>query len=1015
MTGDHWTTRPSRATRASGVVLATLASLLVVIPVAAAAEPLPGAALHDSFSRPDNWQIGSTETGQPWMLWGGTAVVSGNMAAASVSGYTLAVADSGIASGTVSLSVPVISDEFWMIFRASNNGNYWRFGRSSGGAYQLQQVTSWTLGSPAVTTLATVVPADGDRLECQLGSGITCSVDATPVVATADGFNRAATYAGFATAGGPGPPATRFDDITVEAAAPAPDLRVALATAADAVSVGAPVSWTATVSNDGDLTATGVELTAPLPGSVAGVTATSAGGTCAVAAQVSCALADLEPGASVVVVISGTAPSQPQTVSLSVSATANEADADPLNNGSTADITIEAAVPANAVVVDNFARADSWSMGAAPTGQTWEVWQGTARVAGGRALASEPGYTLAAIDTGTTTGSVTFTAPSISSDYWIIARASNAGNYWRFGRSADGPYELQQVRGWVFGSPVITVLGAVTPAPGDQLECRFLVGITCFVNGTAVASSADPFNGSARHAGFAAYAASGAPALRVDDFRAATPSPAPDLVVAVASSASSVVSGARMSWTTTVRNAGDRTATGATLSGTLAAGLSNVAATASSGSCALSGGSVSCSLGNLAPGATATVVVSATAPATPARFELSASAASGEDDGDRSTNSGAAGINVRVLAGPGAVTTDSFTRIDAPSLGTTEQGRPWQMLQGTMGVVGNQAARTGGPGLSIAAIDPGFSFGTYEVRVTQGAATGFYVIVRARDSSNYFRVGADSTGYYRMEKILNGQFSNLQFGAVRDNVRPADGDLIRITVRPDDGWFVTINGVHVLDGGDLDLLDEFGFGLATASPTVRFDDVSVTQAISSGITTTERFDHPEGSELQLQTPTSGTRFTWRSPFGYWLTRGGAAVLASPGYGMATLEVSSQLMRARVTARTRTGQAWLVFRHREDGSYFRFGRERGGTYTVDRITPTGAFAPVPGGVQIVTRLKANLNDRLDVRQSADGSVRCYINDVLVATFTDAVNNVGATAYGIAGTEDVTFDDFIVSPT
>jgi hypothetical protein len=96
-----------------------------------------GPALHDTFSRPDNWQIGAAETGQPWELWSGTAVVSGNTAAASVPGYTLAVADARVAGGSVSMAVPTVSSDFWLIFRASNSGNYWRFGRSGGGAYQL--------------------------------------------------------------------------------------------------------------------------------------------------------------------------------------------------------------------------------------------------------------------------------------------------------------------------------------------------------------------------------------------------------------------------------------------------------------------------------------------------------------------------------------------------------------------------------------------------------------------------------------------------------------------------------------------------------------------------------------------------------------------------------------------------------------------------------------------------------------------------------------------------------------
>jgi hypothetical protein len=177
-----------------------------------------------------------------------------------------------------------------------------------------------------------------------------------------------------------------------------------------------------------------------------------------------------------------------------------------MNNQAASPVAVEPAVPPNAVVVDNFTRPDSWSMGTAPTGQTWAVWQGTARVAGGQALASEPGYTLSVLDTGTTTGSVIVSVPTTSSDYWVIARASNAGNYWRFGRAGNGTYELQQVRDWALAAAPIDVLGSVTPAAGDELMCTFVTGITCYVNGVAIASSADPFNATASKVGLPACA-----------------------------------------------------------------------------------------------------------------------------------------------------------------------------------------------------------------------------------------------------------------------------------------------------------------------------------------------------------------------------------------------------------------------------------------------------------------------------------------------------------------------------
>jgi uncharacterized repeat protein (TIGR01451 family) len=329
---------------------------------------------------------------------------------------------------------------------------------------------------------------------------------------------------------------------------------------------------------------------------------------------VTCELGSLDAGQSIAVVVAGTAPPQAQTVSLTVTVASTSPDADAMNDRATSSVAVEPPVPPNAVVVDNFTRPDSWSMGTAPTGQTWVVWQGTARVAGGQALASEPGYTMAVLDTGTSTGSVIVSVPTTSSDYWVIARASNAGNYWRFGRAGNGTYELQQVRDWALAAAPIEILGSVAPAAGDELTCRFVAGITCYVNGVAVASSADAFNATATHVGFAAYGAAAAPSVRFDHLRATTPVPAPDLVVDVVSADRWVLAGATMTWTTTVSNTGDQAATGSAISVPLPTGIGSFTVSGPVTSCATAGGVQRCELGTLEPGSSRWLTVSATAP-----------------------------------------------------------------------------------------------------------------------------------------------------------------------------------------------------------------------------------------------------------------------------------------------------------------------------------------------------------------------------------------------------------------
>ncbi|HZB42694.1 MAG TPA: DUF11 domain-containing protein [Ilumatobacter sp.] len=1005
--------------RRSGVALAAVAIVIGLITPGAVASNAGaiGPVLADSFSRPDNWQLGSTETGQPWQVWSGTATVSGQMVAASVPGYTLAVADSGISTGVVAVSVPVVSDEFWMILRATNTGNYWRFGRWQGGAYQLQQIAGWALGTPAVTTLASINAAAGDRLECRLSSGVTCSVNGADVATTADPFNGSASFVGFAAYDPSAAPAVRFDDVHAAAASAAPDVAVAVVADDASVEVGGAVSWTATVMNAGSLAASGVRLTAGLPGAVTGVGAVASSGSCVVAAEIVCEMGALDPGQAVTVQVSGIAPPRPQLVTLSVAVGSASVDADPMNNEGSAAVTVEAAIPPNAVVVDNFARPDSWSMGVAPTGQTWQVWQGTARVAGERALASEPGYAMSVIDAGTTTGSVMVSVPAVSSDYWVIARASNTGNYWRFGRSAGGPYELQQIRNWALGSPLVDVLAAVTPAPGDQIMCRFLTGITCSVNGVDVASSADPFNGSASFVGFAAYGASAAPDVRFDDFRATTPSPAADLVVDVVAEKASVEAGQSMSWTATITNTGNQSASDVTTATPSPAGLGSLVATGPSGVCPVSNGVHQCGIGSLAPGAAAIVRFSAVAPAAIGSYTVQLTAGPIATDGDRSNNRDAAAVSVRVLARPGENVSDHFDRPNSVTLGNEEGGRPWEMLQGTFGVVGGQAAKTDTTSLlSMAVIDPGFTFGTVQVRVTAGADDEFYLMFRAKDNGNTYLLGPDAARNYRVHKMIGGRMVGLQFNAIRANVRARDGDVIRLVVRPDDGWFVAINGVHVLDGGDVELLGQFRFGLATRSSNVRFDDLSITQLISTGITTVESFQHPEESNLEGRMPTSGTVYQWFGPQGYWVTRGGRGVLDSPGFGLAFLQTGSQLSNIRANIVSSRTDAWVVFRREEDGSYYRFGYESTGgrRYTIERVRADGETTTVPGGVITHRLVRSLANDLVEVRQLANGTIRGYVNGLLVASAVDSVNGVQASAYGMAGTVGATFDNIVITP-
>ncbi|MDP1807897.1 MAG: hypothetical protein Q8K72_22150, partial [Acidimicrobiales bacterium] len=300
-------------------------------------------------------------------------------------------------------------------------------------------------------------------------------------------------------------------------------------------------------------------------------------------------------------------------------------------------------------------------------------------------------------------------------------------------------------------------------------------------------------------------------------------------------------------------------------------------------------------------------------------------------------------------------------------------------------------------------IDPGWQFGTFEVTVAAGADQGFSVVLRGESASDNFRIGPDATGYYRMWKIVNGAVQSPQFLVVRANVVPRDGDVIRINNRPDDGIYVAVNGRHVFDGGDQSLLTARRFGLAASSPSVRFDSLWIGQTISSGTTTVDGFNEPDGTVLDHAD--AGTFYPWRMG-GYWSTSAGYARQWA-GYGVAWLDTSSELADARVTVVTPELEAWLLFRYSEDGSHLRCGRDAGGRYALEAVVDNSS------SVRATSTVSARPGDVLEVRQSLGGRVDCLVNGTLLMQVNDTEFNMRTTAYGMAGGGGAEFDDFTVT--
>jgi uncharacterized repeat protein (TIGR01451 family) len=113
--------------------------------------------------------------------------------------------------------------------------------------------------------------------------------------------------------------------------------------------------------------------------------------------------------------------------------------------------------------------------------------------------------------------------------------------------------------------------------------------------------------------------------------------PDADLALTKTDSPDPVTVGQTLTYTLTARNNGPAGATGVVLTDTLPGGVTFNSATPSQGSCTQASGTVTCNLGALANGASATVQISAT-PQTPGSITNSASVAGSENDPSATNN-----------------------------------------------------------------------------------------------------------------------------------------------------------------------------------------------------------------------------------------------------------------------------------------------------------------------------------------------------------------------------------------
>jgi uncharacterized repeat protein (TIGR01451 family) len=374
------------------------------------------------------------------------------------------------------------------------------------------------------------------------------------------------------------------------------DLALTKADAPDPVVLGSNLTYTLTVSNIGTGLATGVVLTDLLPGGTTLVSATSTQGVCSGTTTITCSLGFLTPGSSadvIIVVTSTAAGSLTNTASVAFAGT----DVNTANDTATSVTTV------NPVTADLTLTKSS-----APN----PIILGTGNVV----------YTLTVSNNGpqSATG-VVLTDPLPTSVTFVSSSASQG--------SCSGTTTVTCNLGTLASGATATVDITVTPLAAGAV-----------VNSASVsANETDP--------------------VPTDNSTSTvtTVNPASaDLSVTATDSPDPVVVGSNFVLTATAANSGPSGATGVVLTFSLPAGAIFVSSAASQGSCTFGPpATVTCTLGNLASGATATadVTLQATAAGT---LSTNMSVVANEADPNTANNSFTEQTTARVLTADLALT-----------------------------------------------------------------------------------------------------------------------------------------------------------------------------------------------------------------------------------------------------------------------------------------------------------------------------------------------------------------------
>ena len=396
-------------------------------------------------------------------------------------------------------------------------------------------------------------------------------------------------------------------DITTQAS-----LQVSKEVVTDPVVAGRPIEWTVTITNNGpsDAQATTFSDTAPSGVAFTGATASNAA-TCTTttASAASCSLGVLAAGDSVTVSLSGDiATSVPVGATITNTASASS-PTDPTANTASASATVTTSADLQVtkrVSPDPVAAGDplTWVIEVSNLGPS-----DAQSVSLTDLLPAGVTFQSSSASTGTCSGTTT-----VSCSLGTLAYAATA---------------------------TVTIVGVT--------DASLASGSTITNSATASSSTPDPV--SANDTG------------SVD----VTLSASADLQITKTPDSSSAIAGARASWTINVVQAGPSYGRSVVVTDPLPAGLTNVTASSTVGTCS-AGATVTCTLGDLAPGTVVTITVEADVPAaTPSGSTLTntATVSATSTDPVASNDAATATMNVTAVADLRATKTASPSPVNA--------------------------------------------------------------------------------------------------------------------------------------------------------------------------------------------------------------------------------------------------------------------------------------------------------------------------------------------------------------